>query len=132
MHPTIVAEEVEGKENDEKRLLRYLMKGYERDVRPVRNASTPIVIQLSITLTQIFDMDEKNQVLTTIIWLDQVSDARLQPTLPNHPITKPIPSRLTIFAPISLHGLSIVHVYDFHLLSIYLLHYSSKECAFCM
>ena len=67
-----VAEEVEGKENDEKRLLRHLMKGYERDVRPVRNASTPIVIQLSMTLTQIFDMDEKNQVLTTIIWLDQV------------------------------------------------------------
>ena len=68
----VVAEEVEGKENDEKRLLRHLMKGYERDVRPVRNASTPIVIQLSMTLTQIFDMDEKNQVLTTIIWLDQV------------------------------------------------------------
>ena len=67
-----VAEEVDGKENDEKRLLRHLMKGYERDVRPVRNASTPIVIQLSMTLTQIFDMDEKNQVLTTIIWLDQV------------------------------------------------------------
>lgn len=61
-----------GVENDEKRLLRHLMRGYERDVRPVKNASTPIVIQLSMTLTQIFDMDEKNQVLTTIIWLDQV------------------------------------------------------------
>ena len=51
-----MAEEVEGRENDEKRLLRYLMKGYERDVRPVKNASTPVVIQLSITLAQIFDM----------------------------------------------------------------------------
>lgn len=51
-----VAEEVEGRENDEKRLLRHLMRGYERDVRPVKNASTPVVIQLSITLTQIFDM----------------------------------------------------------------------------
>lgn len=54
--PMSVAEEVEGRENDEKRLLRHLMRGYERDVRPVKNASTPVVIQLSITLTQIFDM----------------------------------------------------------------------------
>nr|CAH0113586.1 unnamed protein product [Daphnia galeata] len=69
--PLSVAEEVEGRENDEKRLLRHLMRGYERDVRPVKNASTPVVIQLSITLTQIFDMDEKNQVLTSIVWLDQ-------------------------------------------------------------
>ncbi|XP_047485754.1 neuronal acetylcholine receptor subunit alpha-4-like [Penaeus chinensis] len=58
-------------ENDEKRLLDDLMLGYDRDVRPVKNASHPIVIQLGITLTQIFDMDEKNQVLTTNVWLDQ-------------------------------------------------------------
>ncbi|XP_042221624.1 neuronal acetylcholine receptor subunit alpha-10-like [Homarus americanus] len=58
-------------ENEEKRLLDALMVGYDRDVRPVRNASHPIVIQLGITLTQIFDMDEKNQVLTTNVWLDQ-------------------------------------------------------------
>ncbi|XP_050730680.1 neuronal acetylcholine receptor subunit alpha-10-like isoform X2 [Eriocheir sinensis] len=57
--------------NDEKRLLDSLMAGYDRNVRPVRNASNPIVIQLGITLTQIFDMDEKNQVLTTNVWLDQ-------------------------------------------------------------
>lgn len=56
-----MAEEVEGRENDEKRLLRYLMKGYERDVRPVKNASTPVVIQLSITLAQIFDMVTENE-----------------------------------------------------------------------
>nr|API81616.1 nicotinic acetylcholine receptor alpha 16 [Cancer borealis] len=57
--------------NDEKRLLDSLMTGYDRNVRPVRNASNPIIIQLGITLTQIFDMDEKNQVLTTNVWLDQ-------------------------------------------------------------
>jgi len=59
--PLSVAEEVEGRENDEKRLLRHLMRGYERDVRPVKNASTPVVIQLSITLTQIFDMVSKKK-----------------------------------------------------------------------
>ena len=54
--PGDVAGEVEGRENDEKRLLRFLVNGYERDVRPVRNATTPVVIKLGITLTQIFDM----------------------------------------------------------------------------
>ncbi|XP_018016609.2 neuronal acetylcholine receptor subunit alpha-5-like [Hyalella azteca] len=58
-------------ENDEKRLLDELMWGYDRNVRPVLNASHAVVIQLGITLTQIFDMDEKNQVLTTNVWLDQ-------------------------------------------------------------
>ena len=42
--------------NEEKRLLDKLLYGYDPDVRPIRNASQPVVIQLSITLTQIFDM----------------------------------------------------------------------------
>ena len=46
-------------ENDEKRLLDALMWGYDRNVRPVINASHPVVIQLGITLTQIFDMVRK-------------------------------------------------------------------------
>ncbi len=61
--------------NDEKRLLRYLMRNYDSSVRPVRDSSSPVIIRLGITLTQIFDLDEKNQVLTTNIWLDQVSFA---------------------------------------------------------
>lgn len=59
--------------NDEKRLLNYLMRHYDSSVRPVRDSSSPVIIRLGITLTQIFDLDEKNQVLTTNIWLDQVS-----------------------------------------------------------
>merc|ERR1719206_530540 len=47
------------------------MGKYDREVRPVYNASKPVVVRVGITLTQIFDMDEKNQVLTTNIWLDQ-------------------------------------------------------------
>lgn len=65
--PLSVAEEVEGRENDEKRLLRHLMRGYERDVRPVKNASTPVVIQLSITLTQIFDMVKAKQISNWVV-----------------------------------------------------------------
>ncbi|XP_043217875.1 neuronal acetylcholine receptor subunit alpha-10-like [Amphibalanus amphitrite] len=55
----------------EKRLMDFIVRDYDRDVRPVFNASDPVIIQLGITLTQIFDMDEKNQVLTTNVWLDQ-------------------------------------------------------------
>lgn len=55
----------------EKRLLDALMRNYDASVRPVKNSSEPVVIRLGITLTQIFDLDEKNQVLTTNVWLDQ-------------------------------------------------------------
>ncbi|KAF7493101.1 Neuronal acetylcholine receptor subunit alpha-10 [Sarcoptes scabiei] len=57
--------------NDERRLLTYLMRNYDNTIRPVNDAMKPINIRLGITLTQIFDLDEKNQVLTTNIWLDQ-------------------------------------------------------------
>lgn len=57
---------------EEQRLLYHLLKQYEKAVRPVRNASSPIVVKLGLTLTNIFDMDEKNQVLTINVWLDQV------------------------------------------------------------
>lgn len=43
-------------QNDEKRLFDSLMWGYDRNVRPVLNSSHPVIIQLGITLTQIFDM----------------------------------------------------------------------------
>lgn len=56
---------------DEQRLLYHLLRGYEKAARPVRNASTPIILKLGLTLTNIVDIDEKNQVLTTNVWLDQ-------------------------------------------------------------
>ncbi|UJR10381.1 hypothetical protein I4U23_014586 [Adineta vaga] len=47
------------------------MKNYSNSVRPVRNASQPVPVKLGLTLTQIFDMIEKNQILITNVWLDQ-------------------------------------------------------------
>ena len=44
------------RDSDEKRLIDFLSRGYDSDVRPVFNASHAVVIQLGITLTQIFDM----------------------------------------------------------------------------
>lgn len=56
---------------EEQRLLYFLLRTYDKSSRPVIKASTPVVIRLGITLTQILDVDEKNQILTTNIWLDQ-------------------------------------------------------------
>jgi len=60
-----------GRVQEESNLLKYLMRDYDREVRPVYDAHQTMVVKVGITLTQIFDMDEKNQVLTTNIWLDQ-------------------------------------------------------------
>ncbi|XP_046373223.1 neuronal acetylcholine receptor subunit alpha-10-like isoform X2 [Haliotis rufescens] len=56
---------------DEQKLYMSLMAGYDRHTRPVYNASHSVDVYIGITLTQVFDVDEKNQVLTTNIWLDQ-------------------------------------------------------------
>ncbi|CAI4226524.1 unnamed protein product [Auanema sp. JU1783] len=56
---------------EEQRLLYYLLRNYEKAVRPVRNASATITVRLGMTMTNIFDMDERNQVLTINVWLDQ-------------------------------------------------------------
>lgn len=41
---------------DEQRVLYYLLRNYERTVRPVKNASDVIVVKLGLTLTNIFDV----------------------------------------------------------------------------
>ncbi|KAI8792697.1 acetylcholine receptor subunit alpha-L1 isoform X1, partial [Biomphalaria glabrata] len=56
---------------DEQRLLKALTTNYDPAVRPVYNSKQAVLIRLGITLTQIIDVDEKNQVLTTNVWLDQ-------------------------------------------------------------
>src|SRR5688572_8889872 len=62
----------DSQQTEEQRLLYHLLRQYERAVRPVRNASHAIVVKLGMTLTNIFDLDEKKQVLTINVWLDQV------------------------------------------------------------
>ncbi|CAF2385094.1 unnamed protein product [Rotaria sp. Silwood2] len=57
--------------SDEQRLFYTLMTGYEKAVRPIRKSSEAVVVKLGITLTQIMDIDERNQIMTTNIWLDQ-------------------------------------------------------------
>ncbi|XP_077384227.1 neuronal acetylcholine receptor subunit alpha-7-like isoform X1 [Festucalex cinctus] len=50
-------------------LLRELLRDYNPMERPVANDSHSLTVHFSITLMQVMDVDEKNQILTTNIWL---------------------------------------------------------------
>ncbi|XP_023342572.1 neuronal acetylcholine receptor subunit alpha-10 isoform X2 [Eurytemora carolleeae] len=56
----------------EYRLTKYLLSNYEESVRPVENSSLPLIVEFGVSLHQIVDVDEKNQILTTNCWLTQV------------------------------------------------------------
>ncbi|KAM0726312.1 Neuronal acetylcholine receptor subunit alpha-7 [Formica fusca] len=53
----------------EKRLLNDLLDSYNVLERPVGNESEPLVLSFGLTLMQIIDVDEKNQLLITNLWL---------------------------------------------------------------
>ncbi|XP_057683231.1 cholinergic receptor, nicotinic, alpha 11 isoform X1 [Corythoichthys intestinalis] len=53
----------------QRKLLKSLLKDYNRMERPVGNDSNPLTVTFSLSLIQIMDVDEKNQVLTTNMWL---------------------------------------------------------------
>ncbi|XP_034180090.1 nicotinic acetylcholine receptor alpha7 subunit isoform X1 [Osmia lignaria lignaria] len=53
----------------EKRLLSHLLDSYNVLERPVGNESDPLVLSFGLTLMQIIDVDEKNQLLITNLWL---------------------------------------------------------------
>ncbi|KAF4071579.1 hypothetical protein AMELA_G00275020 [Ameiurus melas] len=54
------------------KLLNTLMENYTKALRPVEDTDKALNVTLQITLSQIKDMDERNQVLTTYLWVRQV------------------------------------------------------------
>ena len=67
-----------GCSKDETLLMRNLLRGYRRDVRPVSNASLPLPVEIQLKLKKIVELDARNQVLTTLLWLDYYwTDAHL-------------------------------------------------------
>ncbi|XP_065200629.1 neuronal acetylcholine receptor subunit alpha-7 isoform X14 [Planococcus citri] len=54
----------------EKRLLNNLLRNYNPLERPVAVESEPLNVTFGLTLQQIIDVDEKNQILTTNAWLN--------------------------------------------------------------
>ncbi|XP_023811288.1 neuronal acetylcholine receptor subunit alpha-7 [Oryzias latipes] len=53
----------------QRRLYKELIRNYNPLERPVSNDSHSLTVHFSFSLLQIMDVDEKNQVLTTNIWL---------------------------------------------------------------
>ncbi|PIC21300.1 hypothetical protein B9Z55_026188 [Caenorhabditis nigoni] len=64
---------------DEYRLLGDLRHNYDPYERPVANSSEPLVVSVKIYLQQILDVDEKNQVITLVAWIEyQWTDYKLK------------------------------------------------------
>ena len=56
----------------EERLLKdLLLKGYKKDMRPVLNDSDKVVVKIGLSLSQIIDVDGRNQIMTTSVWTRQ-------------------------------------------------------------
>ncbi|KAL6098261.1 chrna10 [Pungitius sinensis] len=54
------------------KLMSDLFTNYTSALRPVEDTDHIINVTLQITLSQIIDMDERNQILTTYLWIRQV------------------------------------------------------------
>ena len=59
-------------------LFRDLFEDYEKWVRPVEHLSDKIKIKFGLAISQLVDVDEKNQLMTTNVWLKQVCIAITQ------------------------------------------------------
>lgn len=55
---------------DAKRLYDDLLSHYNRLIRPVSNNSEVVTVRLGLHLSQLIDLDLKNQILTTNVWVE--------------------------------------------------------------
>ena len=62
---------LEDVDSDEMELISYLLDEdrYNKDVRPVRNKKDAVQVSLDVAYTQLVDLDEKNQVLVSNVWV---------------------------------------------------------------
>ncbi|KAG8199970.1 hypothetical protein JTE90_006214 [Oedothorax gibbosus] len=57
---------------DAKRLYDDLMSGYNRLIRPVVNNSDTLTVKLGLKLSQLIDVNLRNQIMTTNVWVNQI------------------------------------------------------------
>ncbi|XP_070542900.1 neuronal acetylcholine receptor subunit alpha-2-like [Ptychodera flava] len=55
----------------EERLFTRLFTSYNDLVRPVRNVSDILTVMFGLTISQLINVDERNQIMTTNVWLKQ-------------------------------------------------------------
>lgn len=54
-------------------LMRDLFRDYNMDSRPVFNKSTAVNVELDVAFSQLVELDGKDQILSSKIWIRQVS-----------------------------------------------------------
>ncbi|XP_034533957.1 neuronal acetylcholine receptor subunit alpha-2-like isoform X2 [Notolabrus celidotus] len=60
-------------------LFRRLFGGYSKWTRPARNVTDVVIVKFGLSIAQLIDVDEKNQMMTTNVWLKQEwTDYKLQ------------------------------------------------------
>ncbi|KAM6457201.1 neuronal acetylcholine receptor subunit alpha-4 isoform 2-T2 [Liasis olivaceus] len=62
---------VETRAHAEERLLKKLFSGYNKWSRPVANISDVVIVRFGLSIAQLIDVDEKNQMMTTNVWVKQ-------------------------------------------------------------
>ncbi|KAF0883660.1 ACHA4 protein, partial [Crocuta crocuta] len=62
---------VETRAHAEERLLKKLFTGYNKWSRPVANISDVVLVHFGLSIAQLIDVDEKNQMMTTNVWVKQ-------------------------------------------------------------
>uniref|UniRef100_A0A4W4F939 Cholinergic receptor, nicotinic, alpha 2a (neuronal) n=1 Tax=Electrophorus electricus TaxID=8005 RepID=A0A4W4F939_ELEEL len=55
----------------EDQLFKKLFSGYNKWSRPVKNISDVVIVKFGLSIAQLIDVDEKNQMMTTNVWLKQ-------------------------------------------------------------
>jgi len=58
-------------DQDAKRLYEDLLTDYNRLIRPVGNNSDKLTVKLGLKLSQLIDVNLKNQIMTTNMWVEQ-------------------------------------------------------------
>ncbi|XP_063104102.1 neuronal acetylcholine receptor subunit alpha-4 isoform X1 [Cavia porcellus] len=66
-----VSSHVETQAHAEERLLKTLFSGYNKWSRPVANISDVVLVRFGLSIAQLIDVDEKNQMMTTNVWVKQ-------------------------------------------------------------
>ncbi|XP_040565885.1 acetylcholine receptor subunit beta-like 2 [Lepeophtheirus salmonis] len=67
----VFTEHARGGNPHAKRLYDDLLSNYNRLIRPVSNNTEKLTVRLGLKLSQLIDVDLKNQVMTTNVWVEQ-------------------------------------------------------------
>ncbi|XP_039623339.1 neuronal acetylcholine receptor subunit alpha-4 isoform X1 [Polypterus senegalus] len=71
LHSLPVCAHLRMKAHAEERLLKNLFVAYNKLSRPVANISDVVLVRFGLSIAQLIDVDEKNQMMTTNVWVKQ-------------------------------------------------------------